>query len=218
VVASLLADPDVLIRLARLDPDGSITQDPTAYRPAASTRRRVRSRDGHCRFPGCHTPAARCDLDHVVPHPLGPTEHTNLIALCRTHHRFKHHSRWIPTLHPGGTVTWAAPDGRAWTTHPAPHDLRAELNLLERVDPEVAHHLRRGWVPGLPPGMSLADLALTEAALPDDPPDGDVTREPPPDWQALDRQALDAYLPEPVSIRAGSVLERHFDHLVALAA
>jgi hypothetical protein len=218
VVATMLADPDVLIRLARLDPDGSLTQDPTAYRPTASTRRRVRSRDGHCRFPGCHTPAARCDLDHVVPHPVGPTVHTNLIALCRTHHRFKHHAGWRPDLADDGTVTWTAPDRRTWTTHPAPHDLRAELNLLKQIDPGVAHDLRRGWVPGLPPGMSLADLALTEAALLDDPPDADVTPEPPPDWEALDWKAPDAYLPEPVSIRAGSSLERHFDHLIALAA
>ncbi|WP_143056139.1 HNH endonuclease signature motif containing protein [Pedococcus cremeus] len=71
VIAQLLADPDVILRLARLDPDGSITQDPTAYRPSGSTRRRVRARDGSCRFPGCHTPAARTDTDHVTAHPHG---------------------------------------------------------------------------------------------------------------------------------------------------
>jgi hypothetical protein len=52
VVARLLSDPDVTLRLSRLDPDGSIVQDPASYRPSASVRRRVRSRDGGCRFPG----------------------------------------------------------------------------------------------------------------------------------------------------------------------
>ena len=33
----------------------------------------IRFRDGVCRAPGCPVPAARCDLDHRVPHPAGPT-------------------------------------------------------------------------------------------------------------------------------------------------
>ncbi len=158
VIAQLLADPDIVIRLARLDPDGSITQDPRAYRPSASTRRRVRARDGSCRFPGCATPAARTDTDHVVPHPTGPTEHTNLISLCRTHHLFKHHGGWKPTLAADGTVTWTAPDGRTWTTHPRPHDLRDELTLPRphrpRDGPPPAPRLvprpATGDVPGRP--------------------------------------------------------------------
>jgi hypothetical protein len=219
VIAGLLADPDVTIRLARLDPDGSITQDPTAYRPSASTRRRVRARDGICRFPGCATPAARTDTDHVRAHPHGPTEHTNLICLCRTHHLFKHHSGWRPDLHPDGTVTWTAPDGRTYTTHPRPHELRDELHPPGHPDPETAHQLRRGWYPGLPPGMSLADLVTTEAELPEDPPDPDLhpaidhdvavasTAEPPSDWTDLDRHR--AKKPQPVSR-----LERHLMDLL----
>ncbi len=202
-IAQLLADPDIVIRLARLDPDGSIAQDPKAYRPSASTRRRVRARDGSCRFPGCATPAARTDTDHVVPHPTGPTEHTNLISLCRTHHLFKHHGGWKPTLAADGTVTWTAPDGRTWTTHPRPHDLRDELTLPDHPDPETAHHLRRGWYPGLPPGMSLADLTLAEHHLPDDPPDTGHTPDAPPDWQDLDQ-----HLPEQTARQPDSALEQ----------
>lgn len=37
------------------------------YRPSTALARLVRARDGHCRFPGCTTPARSCDLDHVVP-------------------------------------------------------------------------------------------------------------------------------------------------------
>jgi hypothetical protein len=175
----------------------------------------------------------------VVPHPAGPTGHANLVALCRTHHRFKHHAGWKPSLADDGTVTWTAPDHRTWTTHPTPHDMRAELHLLDGLDPGTAHDLRRGWVPGLPPGMSLADLALTEAQLPDDPPETGHTPDPPPDWQTLDwqtldrqtfdRQAHDESAPECAhdestpptsltSLTSPSALEQHFEHLLALAA
>lgn len=227
-ICELLSRPETVVRLARLDPDGSIVQDPTAYRPSASTRRRVRARDGMCRFPGCATPAARTDTDHVIPHPHGQTEPTNLISLCRTHHLFKHHSGWKPTLAGDGTVTWTAPDGRTFTTHPRPHDLRAELTLPDHPDPDTAHHLRRGWYPGLPPGMSLADLTLAENALPDDPPETAHTPEPPPDWQALDQHLYDALAdeasptdPAPIirlSPPTTSRLERHLEHLLAQAA
>ncbi|GEP34523.1 hypothetical protein NSZ01_22910 [Nocardioides szechwanensis] len=40
--------------------------------------------DHHCVFPWCSRPAARCDIDHVVPHNRGgPTCSCNLAPLCR---------------------------------------------------------------------------------------------------------------------------------------
>ncbi|HET7276832.1 MAG TPA: DUF222 domain-containing protein, partial [Dermatophilaceae bacterium] len=166
-VARLLSDPSVLIRLARLDPDGSIVQDPHAYRPSASMLRRVRARDGVCRFPGCNTQARRTDADHVLEFPVGQTTADNLICLCRTHHLFKHHSRWRPRLASDGTVTWTAPDGRSYDTTPRPHGILESLQLTRALDPTLS----REWLPGLPPGMSLAELAVAEAAQPESPPD-----------------------------------------------
>ena len=95
-VVALLNDPDVTLRLARSDSvTGAIRwQDPATYRPGARTARAVRSRDGTCRFPGCGTTARRCQLDHVIRHPDGPTTVTNLQSLCATHHGFKHHAGW----------------------------------------------------------------------------------------------------------------------------
>jgi hypothetical protein len=243
-VSEVLSRPDTLLRLARLDPDGSIVQDPAHYRPSASTRRRVRSRDGTCRFPGCNTPASRTDVDHVVAHPDGPTAPPNLLCLCRTHHLFKHHGGWTVELSPDGTARWRAPDGRVWTTEPQSHRIRDDLHLTDEVDPDVAHDLGRGWFPGLPPGMSLADLVGAEREAPEDPPEADAVPHPPVDWQQLDlaggdpdpptggqrpdqpadRQQLDRAATDGQHLRVGppvsdlSVLESHIASRLALAA
>ena len=89
------------------------------YRPGKALAARVRARDGHCRFPGCSVPAARCDLDHVIAHPLGETVEANLQSLCRAHHGFKHHAGWRVTMTDDGECTWTAPTGRTHTTTPA---------------------------------------------------------------------------------------------------
>ncbi len=56
----------------------------------------LRFRDGVCQASGCMVPAERCDMDHRVPHPEGPTSAANLGPLCRRHHIFKSHGvlRW----------------------------------------------------------------------------------------------------------------------------
>ena len=95
--------------------------DPTtspAYRVPAAMARLVRQRDGRCRFPGCHVAARFCDLDHVRPWPNGPTAPTNLICLCRRHHRVKQRRGWAVRLHPDATTTWTDPTGATRTTHP----------------------------------------------------------------------------------------------------
>ena len=119
-VVDLLSDPDVTLRVAWSDPvTGAIrAQDPRVYRPCAALARQVRSRDGTCRFPGCAQPARRTQLDHVIPAPAGPTEAANLVCLCTSHHRFKHHGGWRVELTPEGICSWTAPDGRTHTTWP----------------------------------------------------------------------------------------------------
>ena len=39
-----------------------------------------------CVAPGCGMPASRCDLDHVIPFPDGPTSADNLHPECKAHH------------------------------------------------------------------------------------------------------------------------------------
>ncbi len=90
-----------------------------AYRPSGRMAKRVKARDRRCRFPGCTVAAVFCDLDHVRPWPTGPTADTNLICLCRRHHRVKQRPGWRVTLAADGTLTWTDPTGRVRTTAPA---------------------------------------------------------------------------------------------------
>ena len=49
----------------------------------------VRWRDLTCRWPGCDAPVERCDIDHTVPWPFGPTHPSNIKPYCRIHHLIK---------------------------------------------------------------------------------------------------------------------------------
>lgn len=75
-------------------------------------RRAVRTRDRHCRFPGCDQPVAACDVHHIVHRKDGGTHAlTNLILMCRFHHLVAiHRWGWTITLHPDGTTTAVSPD------------------------------------------------------------------------------------------------------------
>lgn len=88
------------------------------YIPSAVLAWFVRARDLTCRFPGCDRPAHRCDLDHTITYPHGPTQASNLKCLCRKHHLLKTFWGWRDVQHPDGTVVWTSPRGRTYTTAP----------------------------------------------------------------------------------------------------
>ncbi|WP_373367305.1 HNH endonuclease signature motif containing protein [Sanguibacter inulinus] len=109
------------------------------YAVPADLRTWLQIRDDTCRFPGCSRRAARCDVDHITDWARGgTTSHSNLIHLCRKHHRLKHTTRWTPRM--ASTITegtsqspaeetashtddsvvhWDAPSGRTHLDHPA---------------------------------------------------------------------------------------------------
>ena len=165
-VNAILADPDTIIRLGVAHPHtGAVEQlDERTYRPGAKLARLVRARDGTCRYPGCATPPARCDLDHVIAYPAGATSAANLQTLCRTHHGFKHHGGWTVTMTPEGVCTWTAPNG-PHPHHPPPRPPRrrrlavtpraANLDFVCRVMPGS---IRAGGRLGGLPGTALASL------------------------------------------------------------
>ena len=88
----------------------------TRYTPSAALADLVRTRDVTCRFPGCRQPAHRCDLDHLIPWPAGPTTAANLATLCRHHHRLKHQTSWRVHADDPATLTWTSPTGHRYTT------------------------------------------------------------------------------------------------------
>ena len=106
---------------AKLQPLCTPEEEPEpGYRPSAKLARFVRARDLTCRFPGCTAPAEFCDIDHVIPYPLGATHPSNLACLCRKHHHLKTFwtGDWELKLLPDGAAVWTSPTGRTYTTYP----------------------------------------------------------------------------------------------------
>ena len=123
---------------ALLDPGDALSTE--AYRPGERLRALVRTRDGRCRFPGCTIAARSCDLDHVRPWPTGPTTASNLMCLCRRHHRVKQRHRWRVRLLGDGRVLWSDPRGHSLMTWPVDHLGVRETRTVPigRDDPEAA--------------------------------------------------------------------------------
>ena len=123
IVAGICSRFDTRIRRVLLDPASGTTVETGAkgYTPSPAVRRFVTHRDGTCRAPGCARAARFCDLDHVIPWPLGPTDPTNLVTLCRRHHRMKHQTSWSVVMDAGAVCTWTDPFGQQFITHPVNH-------------------------------------------------------------------------------------------------
>ncbi|MDQ1084662.1 MULTISPECIES: HNH endonuclease signature motif containing protein [Microbacterium] len=106
---------------------GAVLHTDTYHRTTAIDRH-LRARDRTCRFPGCTTPATRCEVDHTHDHALGgPTTITNLAHLCQRHHTQKHLTRWQVKQLPGGVLEWTSPTGRTYTDEPLPYSPTARF-------------------------------------------------------------------------------------------
>ncbi len=96
----------------------------TRYRPPPHLAERVIARHQTCQFPGCRTPAHRCDLDHNVAFDAvagrGSTSSANLGPKCRPHHRLKGYPGWSVTQYTDGTIIWATPSGHTYQVDPPP--------------------------------------------------------------------------------------------------
>ena len=80
------------------------------YRAPARLHRFMAVRAPRCEWPGCGARASRCDDDHDLPWPAGPTCACNVGPLCRRHHRIKQLG-WHKERTEDG-VRWTTPTGR----------------------------------------------------------------------------------------------------------
>ena len=103
---------DASIVAVRDDTDGSPFVGRRSRIVPRAVRRRLRARDGHCRFPSCGT-WREVDAHHIVHWSNGgPTILENLVLLCRHHHRAIHERGFAVEFIEPGEFVFRRPDGR----------------------------------------------------------------------------------------------------------
>ena len=115
------------------------------YRPSAKTKEFLAWRDLTCRWPGCDKPVEKCDVDHTVPYPAGPTHPSNAKHYCRIHHLLKTFCGWTDRQLADGTILLISPTGHTYTSEahgaamfPALGQPTGELNLPPHIaDPNT---------------------------------------------------------------------------------
>jgi hypothetical protein len=103
-------------------------------------RRALYSRDRGCRFPGCtHT---RFMDGHHVQHWAqgGETKLSNLVSLCRFHHRLLHEGRVVVRVLDDGAFRFVRPDGQSFESH-APGAAR-QFDWMQLVAAHQARQIR----------------------------------------------------------------------------
>ena len=112
--------------------DGRATEVGARTRTIPATlRRALQHRDRGCRFPGC---GLRFTQGHHIQHWAagGPTTLSNLVLLCRRHHRSVHEDGFQVQRLGDGEVEFLRPDGRMLPQAP----------VLPRVPADGGQHLR----------------------------------------------------------------------------
>jgi hypothetical protein len=112
-------------------------------------RRALNNRDGGCRFPGC-THQRYVDAHHIEHWADGgETKLSNLVTLCRLHHRLVHEGEILIETPPGGGWRFVHPDGRHFEvirrTRAASYERSEpyEANGLERTHATLGMHIDR---------------------------------------------------------------------------
>ena len=125
------------------------------YRPGARVAAFVRAAYRTCTFPNCDVPAARCQIDHLIPFDHDDPERggwtivTNLQPVCVFHHQAKTSGAWSAVMLAGGAILWSNSLGLRRVTLP-------ELSI---ASPRASRRRRRA---SSRPGASLLELTRWE--------------------------------------------------------
>ncbi|HYB71389.1 MAG TPA: DUF222 domain-containing protein [Candidatus Bathyarchaeia archaeon] len=119
----------------RHHPDGQVVEVGARTRTIPpAIRRALHHRDRTCRFPGCDV---RVGQGHHVRHWAngGPTVLSNLVLLCRRHHRAVHEEGYQVECSEDDTFHFRQPDGQVLpeVPHPIPIDPVEELRTWNRA-------------------------------------------------------------------------------------
>jgi hypothetical protein len=91
---------------------GSVPLDVGRTRRLVTPKQRVAltARDRGCGFPSCGRPARWSDAHHITSWlDGGATDLTNLVLLCRRHHRMIHHTEWTVRIRGDGLPEFIPP-------------------------------------------------------------------------------------------------------------
>jgi hypothetical protein len=131
-IAAMIATEQARLRLLVVDPNGRLVHQSSAgYRPTPEQVAQVRATWVTSAGPGSQVFATRCDIDHAVPYPQGPTSIDNLLPSDRSWHVDKTRTPLDVTIHPDGSATWNTALGQSRTV--TPYDY-----LLTSADPDGA--------------------------------------------------------------------------------
>ena len=134
-------------------------------------RRALNSRDKGCQFPGC-THQRFLDAHHVKHWAQGgETALSNLVLLCRFHHRAVHEGGIRIKVLESGTFQFIRQDGRAFDGVLKPMELWESRHLMEsnlehgvKIDANTASTLWRGE--RMDYGLAIASLMLKRTHVP----------------------------------------------------
>jgi hypothetical protein len=107
-------------------------------------RRALLYRDRSCRFPGC--PGRFCQAHHIRHWAQGgPTTLSNLVLLCRRHHRAVHEEGYQVDRQPDGELRFCRPDGRVIPNVPSPPEAPTDPVGTVRTDNDAAGIVVSAW-------------------------------------------------------------------------
>jgi uncharacterized protein (DUF2267 family) len=147
---------DARVSVLRYRPDGTVVPEGRTRQTPPSLRRAVLTRDQGCRWPGCQR-HRYVDVHHVTyVSKGGKTRLTNLVALCRSHHRLVHEGGYVLTMDRHCTVRVAGPGGAEIPVRP--HRPIARWSDLERAHERDGLHVDDAT---MPVGGERYDLGFT---------------------------------------------------------